>query len=351
MLKCNPVTGQKGECFAVGRGAVGIYLALKEIKKKTGKVLVPANICYAAIFPIICAGYNPVFCDVDRYSGNVTLDTIKKVIDCEIIAVIVPHMYGNPVKELLEIAEYLKKNNIMLLEDCAALMVNDGSEYIPGTVGDYVVYSTGYSKTIDIGFGGLLFSSKHTLKEAEKREISLPPFDNSFEKDYLLFSKIYRLIRNEKHKSNMTNDFYMSLQKSFKDDFIYSIDDNKKDKIFLSINNLDNIIKKRRMQYLMYKDCLKNVKYTIYPYDKYAVPWRFNLYVYKDKKRFIEYCLEKKLPISDWYPCIADMFGDYNIYENALWHETHIVNFPLMIADDKVNEICKIVAKYDGELK
>lgn len=348
MLKYNPVTGERGESIAVGRAAVGIYLALLDIKNrfKSGKVIVPANICYAAIFPILSAGFKVTFCDVDKNSGNITLENISIVCNKETVVAIIPHMYGNPVKDLLQIANYLKQKKIILIEDCASLMTNEGEKFIPGTVGDYVIYSTGYSKTIDIGFGGILFSSRYTLKDVERKEHLLPDFNDSYEKDFNLFSRIYRLIRNENRQSQLVEDFYKSVRRSFGRKFMYSINETKKDRIFECIDNLDGVIANRRKQYQIYKNYFLNTKCEIYLYEKLAVPWRFNLLIHDQREEFIQYCLNNSLPVSDWYPCTSNMFGDNNIYPNALWHERHIVNFPLMIEEKRIVDICEVAVKF-----
>ena len=131
------------------RASSAIYLVLDSLKDK-GNVIVPANLCYAGIYPILYAGMTPVFCDVEQHSGNTNLDFFKKAVTSKTVAAIIPHMYGNPVKELPEIAEFCKENGILLIEDCASAM-GAKADYPLGKVGDYTVYSTGYSKTLDLG--------------------------------------------------------------------------------------------------------------------------------------------------------------------------------------------------------
>lgn len=349
MLDYNPVTKKKGECIVVGRAATALYLILLELKKKGEYVIVPANICYAAVFPILSAGLKPVFCDVDKYSGNVTLDTVSAVLCESVVAAIIPHMYGNPVISLRNIKEKLSEKNIVLIEDCASLMTNENSSIYPGTIGDYVVYSTGYSKTIDNGIGGLLFSSYHSLQEMEKKEKELPLFKKYYDEETILFSKIYRVLRNHRGESQLVKDVYHSLLYSFKDNFIFSLENNMKKIVLNSINNLTEVEKTRRAKYVLYKKYLSNM-YKIYKYESYAVPWRFNLYI-NNRDAFIKYCLDNSLPVSDWYPCVTPIFGETEIFINAFWHEQHIINFPLMINDDEILRICEILNNYKGDGK
>lgn len=349
MIKYNPITKERGDCIVVGRAATAIYLVLSELNEKNKYVIVPANICYAAVFPIISAGFRPLFCDVDRYSGNVTLKTIDNVLRDDVIAAIIPHMYGNPVRDMGRIYERLEQNGIILIEDCASLMINVGTELMPGTIGDYVIYSTGYSKTIDIGFGGLLFSKKYSLDSIEVHEGMLPLFDEKFEKETALFSKIYRILRNQRYESDLERDFYSCLTNSFKHNFIYRIDTIKQKYILNEIEKLEKIITLRRSQHAHYYARLEN-KYHLYKYEDNAVPWRFNLFIEKNRDTFVKFCLDMSLPVSDWYPCVTPIFGDLSFYENALWHEKHIINFPLMISDKEIDDICDVLVKYNGDV-
>lgn len=157
----DPVIRQPGACLVVSRAASAIYLVLSALRLPNKQVLVPANLCYAAIFPILYAGYEPVFCDVDVTSGNVTYESVAAALTPETGAMIVPHMYGNPVGDMPEIAQICRQSGILLIEDCASAMGAKSPGYPLGAMGDYTVYSTGYSKTLDLGYGGLLVS--HTF--------------------------------------------------------------------------------------------------------------------------------------------------------------------------------------------
>lgn len=349
MINFNPITNESGECIVVGRAASAIYLVLSELSKKDKFVIVPANICYAAIFPILSAGLKPLFCDIDKYSGNVTVESIRNVINEEnIVAAIIPHMYGNPVKDIIEIKKLLSNNGIIMIEDCASFMFNEIRKNSYGTIGDYIIYSTGYSKTIDNGIGGFLFSSRYSLIDIENKERLLPLYNEQIEKETQLFSKMYRIIRNYGENLKLTEEFFQILKNSFKDNFVFRIDEMKKQNILDSVSELSNIIEKRRKNYqIYYKELISN--YIIYNYEEDAIPWRFNLIIESDdREKLIEYCLINNLPISDWYPVVANMFNDKKIYKNAKWHEKHIINFPLLLSEEQIYNICNKLNQYKG---
>ena len=346
MICFNPVTREKGECIVVGRGAVGIWLALSEIEKKEGLVLVPSNICYAAVLPIYYAGYLPLFCDVDPISGNIRLDLINEVINNDVVSAIIPHMYGNPVEGILEIVEYLHKKGIVVIEDCASLMGYEGEVYIPGTVGDYVVYSTGYSKTIDIGFGGLLFSKDKSLINAEIVESGLPLFDDSMSDNWNEFSAIYRILRNKGENTMIAKTFYSGIREALRSSYIFSISLVQKEQVLESIAGLDFVIKQRRAKYELYCDKLSPLKQLFYNYSNNAVPWRFNILLDDNREEFISFCLKKGVPISDWYPKVTPVFGIEEEFSGASWHQEHILNFPIMIDDEEIDMICSTVLHF-----
>ncbi len=346
MLNYNPATGESGSCIIVGRGAIAILLALTDIEKRTGKVLLPANICYAAVLPVLYAGFQPIFCDVEPNSGNVTYDLIEQYITEDVVAAIIPHMYGNPVKDLPYIAKKLQSMNVILIEDCAALMAQDGSAYIPGTIGDYIIYSTGYSKTIDIGIGGLLFSRDRDLHKLEMHERQFKSFIPEYSELWGAFSRKYRALRNDGQNTDEAKRVYTHLPDAFKDSFQFSIDLKTKKRILESTEDLGRVIQERRRQYALYQDLLNVPAREQYLYAADAVPWRFNMFVSNDRERFISWCLAHNLPISDWYPRVTPMFDRENVFCGAEQHEKRIINFPLMITDQKVHEICCWVRAY-----
>lgn len=345
MLKKNPATGQPGDCLIVGRGSVGIYLALKNINTVKHKVLLPANICYAAIYPVLNAGYIPLFCDVEKYSGNVTLRILQSIDFEDVFVAVLPHMYGNPIDNLPEIYEFLSSKDVLLIEDCASLMTNDGDSYIPGTIGDYIVYSTGHSKTIDIGIGGFLFSSKHSLIECEKIENTLPAYTQEIGSEFDVFSKIYRTIRNAGENHKIVKIFYESLQASFAKIFLFSLDEKQKEKIVQACNKLNEVINTRRYEYSLYTSLLNDE--CSYKFNDKAVPWRYNMLIAKNREGFIKYCLDNSLPVSDWYPLVTPMFNEDGEYPGARWHAEHIVNFPLLIEHEEIKRICGIINSYN----
>ena len=62
-----------------------------------------------------------------------------------------------------------------------------------------------------------------------------------------------------------------------------------------------------------------------------------------ERQKLIDSCLQQELPISDWYPSVQPMFGDQTELYGIQWHENHILNFPLLVSEDIIDEICKTI--------
>lgn len=328
----------------VSRGATGIYLILVANNFKNRMILLPANICYAAVYPVLYAGYTPIFCDVDENTGNVTYEIIEKYGD-SVSAMILPHMYGNPIPEIESIAEFCKKKNIILIEDCASAMGAGIKGKLCGSWGDYALFSTGYSKTIDIGSGGIVLTDCE-VQEMEKCYRLLPVKNELDEMNDAFFSKIYRLIRNN-NKQTISQYIWNGLRDNLKTVYIHR-DEYIADKIDSALGGLNDIVKRRRAEVNIYRESLKqNSYYKIYKYCEGAVPWRFSLLVEPEiRRRMIEYLLEHHVPVSDWYPVVTPIFGVENHFAGASAMESKIVNFPLMIEKREIRKICQWVNEF-----
>ncbi len=166
----------------VGRATTAIYGILKCSNSNLRGILLPANICPAAIYGCIYAGFKPIFCDVDPISGNTTYELISKANFDNVQYALLPHMYGNPIGRFDDIVSFLHTKGIIVIEDCASAFGSvDGKGNVVGSFGDYSIFSFGYSKTISIGFGGMLKSSTYDLAPIKDELSSLHIFNDDIE--------------------------------------------------------------------------------------------------------------------------------------------------------------------------
>lgn len=332
-----------------GRGASGIYLVLSHLAP-SGMLLAPANICYAALYPALYAGWTVGFCDVDPVTGNVTLPLFRDALDrLRPDAAIVPHMYGQPVADMAAIARLCGERGVTLVEDCASAM-GATADYPLGDMGDYTVYSTGYAKTVELGFGGIVASRRHDLGWFDGAQEALPPWTPQVERTEHLFSRLYRVLRNE-GDGLLEHAVYAALPEGARDLFLYRLDEGRAARVSGAFDELPAVVAHRRS---VLRECLAALGDAGcpvlpadgcdplatedgfapglygYPFSEGAVPWRLCLFTPFSRHRgIIEECLKEALPISDWYPRVTPLFAERGDYPGAFSMERSIVNFAL----------------------
>ncbi len=342
----------KKNSLAVGRAATGIYLILSEYMRGAD-VILPANICYAAVYPVVYSSNNPVFCDVDGTTGNMSCKSFIEALTPETRAAIVPHMYGNPVKDMPEIARFCKENNILLIEDCASAMGAELGGRQTGDFGDYTVFSTGYSKTVDLGNGGIILSDR-SLCAMREAYGSLPLYSEETKKRNGDFSKAYRAFRNSRLDIR-ESAFYKTVHSDLRDNFLYRTSDEFSDTLIRSLSGLDKIISDRRRASNLYDRYLRydGNDLSAYRFAEGAVPWRKNIFVRPDKRDgIVKRLLDKNIPVSDWYPSVGVLFDDYTVYPNVSAMERTVLNFPLLVSDEEIRDIADAVnyAIFGGQI-
>ena len=325
---------QKKNNLITGRGATAIYLSLANEGLEGIDVLTPGNICYAAIYPIVSSGNNVVFCDVDDQNGNLNLDIIKKYKTKKTKAIVIPHMYGNSVNELDIIKKWCEKNEIIMIEDCASSLGSINKKYGPcGHIGDYTIYSFGYSKIVDVGKGGMLSSDKN-LDKAEKILKKFPLINKTIEEKNKLLSYEYRIARYK------TND-YTKVRKLFNDDLFLNKIKQKDICELFDDTYINDSINKHQKNYYLY-NYLLNKNFIRYRYNEGSIPWRFSLLLdKKTKKDVINILLLNNLPVSDWYPNVTALFENKKTLLSGVdLMEEKIINLPLDINEETIKEIC-----------
>jgi perosamine synthetase len=148
------------DVIAVDSGSSALHLALISLGiSKNDRVLLPSYCCSAVLNAVNYTGAQPVFCDIEEPSLNISPRSIKKHIIRKTKAIIVPHMFGCPAK-----IEEIKKFGIPVIEDCAVALggVINGKKL--GTFGRLAISSFYATKLMATGKGGVIICSK--AKEA-----------------------------------------------------------------------------------------------------------------------------------------------------------------------------------------
>ncbi len=292
-----------------GRASTAIYLILRSLPIEAQKVLLPASICYAAVYPVIYSRNAPLFLDVGD-DGNLTLDVTAQA--CEenrgIAAIVLPHMYGNPCGDFDAICRYCRQRGIVVIEDCASAM-----GVRTQAVSDYTVYSFGYAKTLEAGFGGLITSPSSLAKVAELND-SLLPLDDAIRGDEQLFSDLYRIFK-RKLGHPLVQAMLPLLPAHFGNCFVHRLAADQQAVLWNLIDDLGQVVADRIAKARLYAEHFRfSPTMREYPFHAGAVPWRFNILVDRRyKAALIDHLLRQHVPVSDWYPVIAPLFGQCGV--------------------------------------
>jgi perosamine synthetase len=147
--------------FSSARGALSACLNSVGIKH-SDEVILSSFTCLAVPTAIITTGATPVFVDIDGKSLNMTLDTVKKAVTEKTRAIIVQHTLGSfaPVED---IAQFAREKGILIIEDCALALGTKKDGQQVGSFGDAAIFSMELSKTITVGWGGILLINNPNL--------------------------------------------------------------------------------------------------------------------------------------------------------------------------------------------
>jgi dTDP-4-amino-4,6-dideoxygalactose transaminase len=141
-----------------------LFKLLETLKRQDGgqrdEVLIPGYTCYSVAAAVAKADLKIAVYDLDPKTIHADLDSIKKAISEKTLAVVTQHLFGmlTPIDELKGIAH---KSGVYLIEDAAQAFGKVDGGKLPGTMGDFGIFSFGRGKPLPIGGGGALVSHDH----------------------------------------------------------------------------------------------------------------------------------------------------------------------------------------------
>jgi dTDP-4-amino-4,6-dideoxygalactose transaminase len=148
--------------IGVANGTDAITIALRALGVRPGdEVVVPSFTFYATAEAVVNAGARPVFCDVDRETRNVTVETVRAALTTRTTAIVAVDLFGcpAPVPELRELG-------LLVLEDAAQAA---GARYhgqMAGALGDAATFSFYPSKNLGcFGDGGAIATDDDAVAE------------------------------------------------------------------------------------------------------------------------------------------------------------------------------------------
>ncbi|HWC57227.1 MAG TPA: DegT/DnrJ/EryC1/StrS family aminotransferase [Sphingomicrobium sp.] len=146
-----------GRAIALANGSVALELALRAFGIGPGdEVVVSPRSFVASVSCVSLVGATPIFADVDPDSGNITAQSISRVLTDRTRAIIPVHLAGWPA-DVPGMVDLVRGRDIKVIEDCAqAHGAEIGGESV-GSFGDAAAFSFCQDKIISTGGeGGLL---------------------------------------------------------------------------------------------------------------------------------------------------------------------------------------------------
>lgn len=137
------------------RAAVILYKTFITLQKGS-IVILPTNSCPIITLVILKAKLIPKFVDVDNDGDVIINDLYEKINKYDVAVYIFINTFGENKKEKNKIFNYIKSiSNKTIIIDDKCLCIPDLIR--PYGYQDIILYSTGYSKYIDFGYGGYAY--------------------------------------------------------------------------------------------------------------------------------------------------------------------------------------------------
>lgn len=145
--------------LACANGTVALHLALMALGIGPGdEVVVPSLTYIATANAVTYCGATPVFADCDPETWNITRETIEPLLTERTRAVIVVHLYGNPV-EMDPILALARDRGIFVVEDAAEAHGATYQGRRVGGLGDIGTLSFYGNKLMTTGEGGMVLTN------------------------------------------------------------------------------------------------------------------------------------------------------------------------------------------------
>jgi len=326
----------------------------KSLFEKTGQkeIILPAFTWSTTLFPIIQAGFKPVFIDSDINNFNITPENIEKAITPNTVGICVVHLLGSPC-DMDRILKIAKNNNLFLIEDsCEAHGAKwDGKKV--GSFGDLSSFSFFFSHHIATGEGGIIVSNNKNYSDKIRAMRA-----HGWVREMSNYEEIARSHPNI-DKRFLFDEIGFNVRPT---DVTAALGINQ-------IKKLDDIINERRNNHFFWKNKLSDFEDLIYTIDDsskgFLSPFVFPVIIRKgsnlNRNDFQLYMEENGVetrtvaagnllnqPFASKYSGFEKRFdlsnSDYLMYNSFFWGNSHLVT------DEEREYVAKIAIKFLNKL-
>lgn len=155
--------GTHGLC--VSNGTIALEFALKACGIQPGdEVVVTPRSFLASVAAVVAVGAIPIFADIDFESGNITPETIHKVISSKTRGIIPVHLGGWPA-DMPGIMDLANGSGIKVIEDCAQAHGASIEGRLVGSFGHASAFSFCQDKIMSTGGeGGMVLTNDDEVR-------------------------------------------------------------------------------------------------------------------------------------------------------------------------------------------
>jgi dTDP-4-amino-4,6-dideoxygalactose transaminase/molybdenum cofactor biosynthesis enzyme MoaA len=151
--------------LSVCSGTASLYLACLALNLSSeDEVIVPSLSFPTVVTALMTSGVKIRICDVNEYTGNIDIRSFCNLVNKNVKAVIITHLWGYPV-DLDELIGVCHQKNIRIIEDCSHAFGSRYKDARVGTFGDIACFSLQANKTVVAGEGGILITADQELYE------------------------------------------------------------------------------------------------------------------------------------------------------------------------------------------
>lgn len=312
-------------CVAVNSGTSAIHLALKCINLPEKSKILTSPINYiSAIHTILYEKYIPKFSEIEKRTGNISVENIKKKLTDDTRAIFSVHIGGYPCN-LDELRELAVAQDIALIEDCTNAI---GSTYKGKKVGtgSLCCFSFSFPKAVTGIEGGAIVTN---------------------EPEYAEKARILRNLGAKSEKKPMRKSFHIEElgYRYYWNDVMASI----------ALKQLDHLKQdNQRRKYIAekYLSELSNVDGVYLPtYKSDRVSSYFFLPIFfENRDRLAKKLYDHKIGSQIYFQRYDDCYNYTNKREhlpNADWYSQHELTLPInvFITNEEIDYIIKTVRK------
>jgi len=309
------------ECIMTTSGTLAITLALMALDLPEGsEVIVPNYTMIATVNSVRFLKLKPVIIDIDKETATLSLEEIKKHVT-EKTSCILHVSLNNRYKNIEDIVNYCKDNNIELIEDSAQSLGCKINGKNLGTFGKIGCFSLSTPKIISAGQGGFCVT------------------------DDLEMARKMRMIKNfGRRESGKDNFEVFGMNFKFTDiQAVICLEQMKK---------LDWRVKRMRQIYDLYYQNLKNHYEMRKSLSEEWIPWFVDIYI-DNREEAMSFLKKHKVSTRPVYGQI----NKTSVYcsEQVLVNSESVCNRGLFlpsfvdITDNQINYICNLLILYKLE--